>query len=259
MSLPPRVRLLDPRPADVAPARPIAESVNIPVSDLARRIGELPPSSETVSVAAIEPWCSEALAFLARGGREAQPTSFVYGAAGPGRLWEPCPFLMACVRGVTPGTALDLGCGMGRDTVALAATGWRVTAVDVLPEAIERGRELAERYAPGRVIEWAVEDLEGAEDPPCLARGPFDLVVSIRYLHRPLLAAAEALLRPGGMLVVETFTVENRRVHGRPRRDAHALQLGELPGLAPTLAVARHDEGWHDGYHTARLLAHRRA
>lgn len=255
MPLAPRVRLLDPRPEEVAANAPVADSVNIPVSSLARRICELPPNSEPVLVAAVEPWATEAIAFLERGGRVARRTPFHAGDGPRGRLWEPNGFLLSCVEGVPPGTALDLGCGIGRDSVALAANGWRVTAVDLLPEAIEMGRELARRYAAEARIEWLVEDLEGGREAPGLVGRTFDLVVSVRYLHRPLLGRVANLLAPGGRVVVETFTVENRRVHGRPRRDAHALQLGELPSLVPTLAVHRYEEGWHDGNHTARLLA----
>ena len=34
--------------------------------------------------------------------------------------------------------AIDLGCGAGRDTLALLQAGWRVLAIDAQPEAIER-------------------------------------------------------------------------------------------------------------------------
>jgi SAM-dependent methyltransferase len=35
-----------------------------------------------------------------------------------------------------PGTAVDLGCGTGRDTLELLRRGWRVVAIDSQPEAI---------------------------------------------------------------------------------------------------------------------------
>ncbi|MCW5941938.1 MAG: methyltransferase domain-containing protein [Fimbriimonadaceae bacterium] len=255
MALPPRVRLLDPRPLVESRAAPIMGAVNIPVEELGERVFELPPNSETVLVADVEPGAREAVAFLERGGREASRVPFALGPSQAGRLWEPNAFLMDCALGLTPGRALDLGCGVGRDAVALASLGWRVAAVDVLPEVAVRGRELEKRYGAGPPIEWLVADLEGIGDPRGLEGRRFDLVVSIRYLNRPLLARVGRWLNPGGRLIVETFTVENRRVHGRPRRDAHALQPGELAVLATELETLRYDEGWHDGYHTARLLA----
>lgn len=53
--------------------------------------------------------------------------------------------------------ALDLGCGSGIWSVRLAARGWQVTGVDVVPRAIDRARERARvagvevRFIPGDV------------------------------------------------------------------------------------------------------------
>jgi SAM-dependent methyltransferase len=43
------------------------------------------------------------------------------------------------------GPALDLGCGSGAWTVALAQRGWSVTGVDIVPKALRRARQRAER------------------------------------------------------------------------------------------------------------------
>ena len=53
------------------------------------------------------------------------------------------------------GRALDLGCGSGIWTVALAQRGWKVTGVDFVPKALRRARERAEQ------AEVEVELLEG--------------------------------------------------------------------------------------------------
>ena len=53
---------------------------------------------------------------------------------------EPNPHLVAEVAALTPGTALDVGCGEGADAVWLARQGWAVTAVDVSQVALERAR-----------------------------------------------------------------------------------------------------------------------
>lgn len=53
------------------------------------------------------------------------------------------PRLAEQVRDLTPGHALDLGCGLGGDAIWLAQQGWRVSAVDVAPSALARARELA--------------------------------------------------------------------------------------------------------------------
>ncbi|WP_410584399.1 class I SAM-dependent methyltransferase [Amycolatopsis sp. lyj-108] len=98
---------------------------------------------------------------------------------------------------LTPGTALDLGCGGGGDALWLAARGWRVTAVDISGAAV---RALRERGGPITALR-----VDLAEDFP---DGTFDLV-SAQYFHTPfaldrdrVLRTAAGALNPGGRLVV---------------------------------------------------------
>jgi SAM-dependent methyltransferase len=152
-----------------------------------------------------------------------------------------------------PGRALDLACGCGREAVFMAACGWKVTAVDVLPDAMERAADLARRCAPAvSPIDWRQVDLE-ADLPPM--GGPFDLMVAFRYLHRPLFRRVPEWLRPGGSLVYETFTTTHRERHGRPAADQSVLRPGELPGLLAGLEVRHHSEAWRGHDHTARVWA----
>jgi tellurite methyltransferase len=54
---------------------------------------------------------------------------------------KPRETLLAAMEGfATPGVAIDLGCGAGRDTLELLRRGWRVIAIDSEEEAIRRLR-----------------------------------------------------------------------------------------------------------------------
>jgi len=88
--------------------------------------------------------------------------------------------LVAEVTRLSPGTALDVGCGEGADAIWLAQQGWAVTAIDVSEVAVRRGQEAAERL--GVAVEWIGGD---ALRTPFPARS-FDLV-SLQY---PALAKA---------------------------------------------------------------------
>nr|WP_204343164.1 class I SAM-dependent methyltransferase [Micromonospora terminaliae] len=121
---------------------------------------------------------------------------------------EPNRFVVESVSGLTPGAALDLAAGEGRNAVWLAEQGWRVTAVDFSPVAVGRGRELA--AGRGVEVEWRVADVTAYRPVP----GSYDLVL-ISYLHLPaddfavVLAAAKQALRPGGSLVVVGHDLAN--------------------------------------------------
>ncbi len=153
------------------------------------------------------------------------------------------------------GPVLDLACGRGRHALAAADLGLSVVAVDRERTALE---ELAriETRAPGR-IETLQADLEVMPHPP-LELNHFGVVLVFRYLHRPLCPWIESLLTPGGLLLYETFTRDQRDLGWGPKRDDFLLHSGELPGLFPNLCVAVHEEGPsrdERAPRTARLLA----
>ena len=70
---------------------------------------------------------------------------------------------------------------------------------------------------------------------------PFDLIVVVRYLHRPLFPWIERSLAPGGILLYETFR-EGQQRFGPPRRARHLLRPGELTTTFPSLVVEHHEE-----------------
>jgi SAM-dependent methyltransferase len=94
-------------------------------------------------------------------------------SAGPNRLFE------AAATNLTPGSALDVACGEGRNAIWLAEQGWAVSAVDFSDVGIEKARQLASRR--GVTVDWIVGDV--ADDAFPEAPDPeFDLVL-VLYLH----------------------------------------------------------------------------
>jgi hypothetical protein len=63
-----------------------------------------------------------------------------------------------------------------------------------------------------------------------------------RYLHRPLAGELERVLRPGGLLLYETFTIHHKDVAQHPSNPAFLLEPGELVRLFPGLEVLRAEE-----------------
>ena len=232
------------------------DSVNIPTGELVSRVHELPPRQRAVLLADVEGAVDAAL-MLESIGRVVEVISAFEFDEGivAGRLWSPNPFLLDIASQLAPGLAVDLGCGSGRDSVALAGLGWRVIAVDHLPDALALGEDLARRYlTPEEAarIEWRCADLESGSF--VLPRG-CDLISMFWYLNRPLLRSAIGALARGGGLVLETFTAHHREVHGKPRTEAFVLQPGEVEELVAPLEVRMCQEDWHDGRHSARVWA----
>jgi SAM-dependent methyltransferase len=137
----------------------------------------------------------------------------------------------------TGATALDLACGSGRHTRWLAGRGLAVTALDRDAEAVEPLRALAE------VLVADIESGESGAWP--LADRQFDLVLVTNYLWRPLWPQVLGAVRPGGLLVYETFAQGNETV-GRPARPAFLLEPGELLAVCRTWRVLGYEDGFLD-------------
>ncbi len=154
-------------------------------------------------------------------------------------VWTATPnqFVVAEVEGIVPGTAVDLACGEGRNSVWLAERGWRVTGVDFSVEGLAKGAHLAE--SRGVEVAWEAASVDEWVAPD----GGVDLVVMC-YLQLPrseriaALAKAAAAVAPGGTLVVVAHDRDNliRGFGGPPSADvlydvADVVDAAESAGL----------------------------
>lgn len=150
------------------------------------------------------------------------------------------------------GTALDVACGHGRHAIWLVRHGLSVTAVDRDDVALGRlGQAVADQSLDLEILQ---EDLESG--PAAVWARTFDVIVVVHYLHRPLFGSLIDALRPGGLLVYETFTREQARL-GKPTNPDYLLTPGELPRLVHPLEVLASREGFFDGRHVASVVARR--
>ncbi len=168
---------------------------------------------------------------------------------GPG---APSDFLRAWEdRLPRAGRALDVAGGLGQDALGLARRGLDVTLVDVSDVALEAAAAAAR--AEGLALTCLPRDVEALGPPP----GPFDVVVCLNYLWRPLFAALPGVLAPGGWFLFAQPTRKNLTRHAHPSA-RFLLEDGELPGLVQGLRVVELTEGWTGaGRHEARLVARR--
>jgi SAM-dependent methyltransferase len=128
-------------------------------------------------------------------------------------------FLVAEAARLSPGRALDLAAGGGRNAVWLAEQGWTVRAVDFSDVAIEKAKQLAAARQVADKIDFQVADLRGYE--PEVHR--FDLV-ALMYLQIPraerdpiFLRAARAVAPGGTFLLVAHDSANLTRGYGGPQ------------------------------------------
>ena len=146
------------------------------------------------------------------------------------------PFLVAMLPKMPRGRALDVAAGRGRNALALARNGLRVVAVDYSAEAL---RLLAATACAEQLAIWPVVANLGSFH---LKDESFDAIVNINFLERRLFAEYLRALRPAGVLIAETFLIDQAEI-GHPRNPRFLLAHGELRELARGLDVDEYREG----------------
>jgi SAM-dependent methyltransferase len=139
---------------------------------------------------------------------------------------DPNRWVMAEVDDLTPGRALDLAAGEGRNALWLAGRGWSVTAVDFSAVALNKGRRMAESLGAETVnrILWVEADLVDYTPEP--ASYELALVIYLQVLadqrHVVLRRAVESLV-PGGVLLVVGHDTTNLTAGVGGPQDASVL------------------------------------
>lgn len=136
------------------------------------------------------------------------------------------------------GPILDLACGRGQNGLFLAGLNLPVILADASPAALEEARNSAEEMAL-KVRFWEI-DLETGGNP--LQEDHYRAILVFRYLHRPLIPYLKRGIRKGGILIYETFTIEQPR-YGRPHNPDYLLKPGELADWFQDWEILHYFEG----------------
>ena len=178
-----------------------------------------------------------------------------------GATGAPSPHLLAEMarlrEAAALGPVLDLACGRGRNALAAAQAGLRVAAIDRDRGALAALRAAArERGAAVAAVRADLETGLGIPVRPASCGG----ILVFRFLFRPLAPAIEAALAPGGILLYETFTLDQKSFDYGPKSSAFLLEPGELRALFSGLELLHFSEGIREGSRPealARLTARR--
>lgn len=146
----------------------------------------------------------------------------------------PTRLLVETAKSLLPGKALDLACGTGRNALWLADHGWKVTAVDGAPAAIE----ILKHRAAGRgiTLDNRVADLDHGEYS--IEPSAWDLIVLSYYLQRNLFEPAKRGVVPGGIVLAIVHITEPGEEPTYKR-----LRPGELPDFFDGWEILHSYEG----------------
>ncbi len=171
-------------------------------------------------------------------------SDFIYGTEPAGFLADNAELLPA------KGRALDVAAGEGRNSVFLARQGLEVDAVDISEVGLEKAQRLAE--AAGVTIHTIVADLEDYSIP----NERYDVVVVINYLERDLIDDLKSALRPGGLIIYETYTAAQLDIPGAHHlRREYLLEPGEIRTMFEDFEILRYSENADDHKAVASLIA----
>jgi SAM-dependent methyltransferase len=153
---------------------------------------------------------------------------------------HPTALLARFLGQLRPGTALDIACGAGRNTLALAAAGFDVDAIDISGAGLDRLR--ADSREQGLAVNAIECDLEHGFSPTLTIRDCYDLIVMVRYVNQALIEPIIARLADGGLFICEQNLKTDQEVVG-PGSEAFRLAPGELLTSVRALRVHHYFEG----------------
>lgn len=129
----------------------------------------------------------------------------------------PSAIVVEHVHRATHKRALDIACGIGRNSRYLAQLGYEVDAVDISDYALSQ-------IQPSEMIHTFETDLTQY----IIAPNHYDLIVNINYLERKLFPSIIEGLKKGGVLIFETFIKAHDEGYSNPANPHFLLQSNEL-------------------------------
>jgi hypothetical protein len=147
-----------------------------------------------------------------------------------------------------------VACGSGRNACFLARHGFRVEAIDLSHAGLVAAR--AGLAASGASLAAIQADLEAYKLPS----ERYQAVINVRYLQRTLWPGLKRCVAERGMIVFETFLLDQRQI-GHPRNPDFLLQRGELARAFADFELLEYEEGLFasedEPAFLARMLARR--
>jgi tellurite methyltransferase len=148
------------------------------------------------------------------------------------------PFLIKHMGLLPKGRALDIATGEGKNAVFLAQHGFDVDAVDISEVGLKKVENLAREF---RVeIHTVLADLDHYQ----IEKECYDLIANFYFLSRSLIPKIKRGLKRGGMVIFETYLLEQRALGTMgPNNSRYFLKHNELLSLFREFRILLYREG----------------
>ena len=151
---------------------------------------------------------------------------------------EPSALLLEHLHLLPKGRVLDVAMGKGRNTLCLAEHGFDVEGVDIDETSV---KECLEEATKRRLkIKARVADLTNYRISP----NSYDLVLCFNYLQRDLIPQMKAGLKKGGVILFQTFLIDQHIKFGKPKHKEYCFEHNELLRFFEDFRVIYHKEGF---------------
>lgn len=157
---------------------------------------------------------------------------------------QPNAFLLKSVQGKTPGKALEIGMGQGRNTIAMARLGWDVTGIDISSEGIRQA------VAEAKKRNFNIHAILSSADEFDYGTAHYDLIYATfeQQIVTDNAAKIVAALKPGGTVIIEGFQDDFSKEAGFPL----GHHVNELPRAFDQLRIVYYEDtvgpaDWNDG------------
>lgn len=124
---------------------------------------------------------------------------------------------------------LDLGCGVGKESVELASRGWHVIGIDFIPQAVRKAKKAAKKVQVNDLTQFITADVSklGTVDLPPIQ---FAYDIGCFHLLKPdqmagYIAGINEALTSGGVFLLNAFTP---RQQGNKTIGLDPEKIGEL-------------------------------
>jgi SAM-dependent methyltransferase len=156
--------------------------------------------------------------------------------AGPATFnTQPNEFLQSALDELTPGEALDVGMGQGRNAILLARRGWKVTGFDVAEVGLQKARDLASSLG------LSIHAVHASDTEFDFGQQRWDLIAIIHAIEKRSVCRVREALRKGGAVVIEA-------AHKEPGGYPFGFETNELLKIFEGFDILRYEErlGLHD-------------